>query len=57
MIIDGAGDILDKGSLNISSGTVNIKILDEIDVGSYDSDKDGIENLKLDTQKIFNDNI
>ena len=57
MIIDGAGDILDKGSLNIYPGTVNIKILDEIDVGSYDSDKDGIENLKLDTQKIFNDNI
>ena len=57
MIIDGAGDILDKGSLNIYPGTVNIKILDEIDVGSYDSNKDGIENLRLDTQKIFNDNI
>ena len=57
MIIDGAGDILDKGSLNIYPGTVNIKFLDEIDVGSYDSNKDGIENLRLDTQKIFNDNI
>ena len=57
MIIRGAGDILDKGSLNINSGDVEINFLKEINVSSYSSDKEGIKTLRDDTFKIFKNNI
>ena len=57
MIIRGAGDILDKGSLNINSGDVEINFLKEINVSSYSSDKEGINTLKDDTFKVFKNNI
>jgi len=57
MIIDGAGDILDKGSFNIKPGTIVIKFLQEIDVSTYSSNKDGINDLREHTFKIFNQNL
>jgi 1-acyl-sn-glycerol-3-phosphate acyltransferase len=57
MIIDGAGSILDKGSMNINSGLITIKFLKEIQVSDYSSNKEGIEKLRLDTSKIFQENI
>ncbi|MBT4633822.1 hypothetical protein HOB96_00035, partial [bacterium] len=56
-IIDGAGDILDKGSLIIKPGTITIRFLKEIDVSAYSSDKDGINDLREGTFKIFNENL
>jgi 1-acyl-sn-glycerol-3-phosphate acyltransferase len=57
MIIEGAGNILDKGSLNIKSGKINIKFLKEIQVSQFNSDKDGIENLRVSTYKVFTENL
>jgi len=57
MIIDGAGDILDKRSFNIKPGTIVIKFLEEIDVSTYSSNKDGINDLREHTFKIFNQNL
>ena len=57
MIIEGAGNILDKGSLNIKSGKINIKFLKEIQVAQFNSDKDGIENLRVSTYKVFTENL
>ncbi len=57
MIISGAGDILDKGSLNIKSGDVEISFLNEINVSSYPSDKDGINSLREHTFKVFQNNL
>ena len=57
MIIEGAGNILDKGSLNIESGKINIKFLKEIQVSQFNSDKDGIENLRVSTYKVFTENL
>lgn len=57
MIFNGAGDILDKNSLIIHPGTISVKILPEIKVSNYDSDKVGIASLKDETYKIFMKNM
>ena len=57
MIFNGAGDILDKNSLIIHPGTISVKILPEIKVSNYDSDKVGIASLKDETYKIFKKNM
>lgn len=57
MIISGAGDILDKGSYDIKSGNVKIKFLKEINVSEYPSDKEGVNSLREDTYKTFQENI
>ena len=57
MIIQGAGEIIEKNSTMIKSGSMNIKILPEINVESYGEDKESLANLKDDVYKIFLENI
>ena len=57
MIIKGAGEIIEKNSMILNPGLININILPEINVKNYGDDKDSIERLKNDTYKIFLQNI
>ena len=53
MIIKGAGDIVEKNSMLIKPGPIDINILPKIDVKNYGTDKDSIEKLKNDIHEIF----
>ena len=57
MIIQGAGEIIEKNSIMIKPGSMNIKILPEISVETYGEDKESLANLKDDVYKIFLENI
>ncbi len=57
MIIRGSGEIVRKGSLLIKPGKIEIEILPEIYVDSYEDKKESIDQLREDTFEIFLKNM
>ena len=57
MIIRGSGEIVRKGSLLIKPGKIEIEILPEIHVDSYEDKKESIDQLREDTFEIFLKNM
>ena len=57
MIIRGSGEIVRKGSLLIKPGKIEIEILPEIYVDSYEDKKESIDQLREDTFELFLKNM